>query len=121
MSISFNYDNAVYNESVFYPNPHTTKSSLAFSKDNDNNTLSFCTTNSVTGSQINLTLILAGTNYNSYTFSPSSQIIFNLVALPVLPSPTLQIELINQQKTFVDFNLTLNSDSYIYYHLYIGD
>ena len=98
-----------------------TKSTLTFTKDKDNNTLSFCTSNNITGTQIEVTLILTGTNYNSYRFSPSSKIIFNLVTLPVLASPTVDILLINQQKTFVDFNLTFNSDVYLYYHLYIGD
>jgi hypothetical protein len=29
--------------------------------------------------------------------------------------------MINQQKTFIDFNLTLNVDGIVYYHLFIGD
>ena len=29
--------------------------------------------------------------------------------------------MINQQKTFVDFNLTLNVDGLVYYELLIGD
>ena len=91
MSITFNYDNAIYNENVFYPNPFITKSTLTFTKDKDNNTLSFCTSENVTGSQVEVKLILTGTNYNSYRFSPSSKIIFNLVTLPVLSSPTVDI------------------------------
>ncbi len=66
MSITFNYDNSVYNENDFYPNPRTTKSSLSFNKDRDNNTLSFCTSANVTGTSISMTLISTGTNYNSY-------------------------------------------------------
>ena len=75
----------------------------------------------MTGSQINVTLILTGTNYNSYTFSPSNVVTFNLVSLVNVPNPTVAIEMINQQKTFVDFNITVNIDGILYYHLYIGD
>jgi hypothetical protein len=66
-------------------------------------------------------MVLAGTNYNSYKFTPSNIITFNLVTLPALPSPTVQVKMINQQKTFVDFNLTLNVDGLVYYELLIGD
>lgn len=121
MAISFNYDNLVYNENVFYPNPKTTKSSLPFSKHNDNNTLSFCTAPNVTGSQIKVTLVVTGTNYNSYTFAPSNVINFNLIDLGSVPDPSVQIQLINQQKTFVDFNITTNVDGILYYNMYIGD
>jgi len=121
MSITYNYDNSIYNENVFYPNPHTTKSSLPFSKIRDNNTLSFCTSSNITGTAINVTLVLTGTNYNSYAFSPSNVITFNLVSLGNVSSPNVQLELINQQKTFVDFNVTLNVNGILYYHLYIGD
>lgn len=89
MSVTFNYDNLVYNENVFYPNPHTTKSSVTFTKNRDNNTVSFCTTSNVTGSTIPVTFVLTGTNYNSYQFSPSNVVNFNLVTLPALPAPTI--------------------------------
>jgi len=46
---------------------------------------------------------------------------FNLVTLVNVPSPTVQVLMINQQKTFVDFNLTLNVDGLLYYELFIGD
>ncbi len=120
MSITFNYDNSIYNENVFYPNPRTTKSSLSFTKTRDNNTFSMCTAENVTGSQIKVKLILTGTNYNSYKFAPSDEIVFNLVSLTNVQNPTVGIELINQQKTFVDFNITVNVNGILYYHLYIG-
>lgn len=42
MSINFNYDNFLYDSNDFYPNPHTTQSKLLFTKNNDNNSISFC-------------------------------------------------------------------------------
>jgi hypothetical protein len=79
-----------------------------------------CTAENVTGSQIKVKLILTGTNYNSYKFAPSDEIVFNLVSLTNVQNPTVGIELINQQKTFVDFNITVNVNGILYYHLYIG-
>ena len=121
MSITFNYDNSVYNENVFFPNTRTTKSSLTFSKNQDNSTLSFCTTANVTGTEIKVALVLTGTNYNSYKLAPTNVITFNLITLSNVSNPNVQLELINQQKTFVDFNVTQNVDGILYYHLYIGD
>lgn len=66
MSITFNYNNSQYDENTFFVNPHTTKSSLTFTKDNDNNTLSFCTAANITGTSIPVKLVLTGTNYFSY-------------------------------------------------------
>ncbi len=66
-------------------------------------------------------LIMTGTNYNSYEFTPTNVITFNLVALPAVLAPTITINMINQQKNFIDFNLTLNVDSILYYNLFIGD
>jgi hypothetical protein len=68
-----------------------------------------------------VTFVLTGTNYNSYTFSPSAVVTFNVVNLPATPTPTVSIIMINQQKTFVDFNITQNVDGILYYELYIGD
>ncbi len=73
------------------------------------------------GSHIDVSFVLTGTNYNSYKFSASNVIRFNLVTLAVMPLPLVQLELINQQKTSVDFNITTNTDGMVYYHLYIGE
>jgi hypothetical protein len=66
--INFNYDNFKYDENLFYPNPHVTKSYLTFNKDNDNNTISFCAGKNLNATQIIMTLKLAGVNFNSYKF-----------------------------------------------------
>jgi hypothetical protein len=121
MSITFNYNNSLWDGNSFFPNPHTSRSALTFSSTVDNNTLSFCTSANISGSSMPVTFVLTGTNYNSYTFSPSAVVTFNVVNLPATPTPTVSIIMINQQKTFVDFNITQNVDGILYYELYIGD
>jgi hypothetical protein len=67
MTVTFNYDNLAFGEDDFFPNQRTTKSELEFTKMNDNNTISFCSSSSLTvGSTVAVSLILTGTNYNSY-------------------------------------------------------
>jgi hypothetical protein len=44
-----------------------------------------------------------------------------LIASPAIPAPSVTVTMINQQKTFIDFNLTLNVDGIVYYNLFIGD
>ena len=44
-----------------------------------------------------------------------------MIASPAIPAPSIIVTMINQQKTFIDFNLTLNVDGIVYYNLFIGD
>ena len=124
--ISFNYDNSIYTEVLFWPNSHTTKSEMRFTTSDTTNLLSFCIdSNYVVGglqaSSFELELINIGTNYASYSFSPSSTITVNIVAPAASPpTPTIAIEAVNVQKSFLGFNLTTNTEGAIYYYLQLG-
>jgi hypothetical protein len=83
--------------------------------------VSFCLSSYVSGAtNIPITFIFTGTNYNSYTFSPSNIVLFNLINLTNVATPSITLQMVNQQKTFVDLNLTLNIDGIVFYELYIG-
>lgn len=119
ISISYTYDNSVYGEQVFYPNPWTTPRELAFSSIIDNNTLSFCSSNSLVATQIPITFHVTGTNYKSYDFTPSNIVNINVISVVASP-PTLTLVLKNQQKTFLDVNFTSNVDGTIFYQVMLG-
>lgn len=65
-------------------------------------------------------MYLSGTNYNSYTFSPSNQITLNVVNTVANTTPILSLALNNQQKTFLDVNFTNNVDGIIFYEMALG-
>lgn len=88
---------------------------MNFSPNNTNGTFSFCASSTLALSSIPLLFYLSGTNYNSYTFSPSNQIILNIVNTVVNTPPVLALALNNQQKTFLDINFTNNVDGIIFY------
>ena len=115
LTITYSFDNSVYSEVDLYPNPLTTSASMEFSPDQDNNTLSFCSTSSLALGSIPLELTLSGINYESYSFSPSNIITLNVVNTVPNVAPTIQLELNNQQKTFLDVNFTNNVDGIIFY------
>jgi hypothetical protein len=120
VSISFTFDNSLYSEANFYPNPSTTPASMVFSSTNDNNTFSICSSSSLVATQIPVTFFLSGTNYNSYKFMPSSQMLVNVTNAIANVTPTVQLLLNNQQKTFLDVNFTNNVDAMIFYHMQLG-
>lgn len=120
LSITFTFNNSLYSESNFFPNPATTPSTLAFSSTNDNNTFSMCSSSSLSASQITLSFFLTGTNYNSYAFVPTNQMTVILSNSIANIAPTIQLKLNNQQKTFLDVNFTNNVDAMIYYQLQLG-
>lgn len=65
-------------------------------------------------------MVIAGVNYLSYRFVPSSFITVNIVGKLPTVTPTITLEVINQQKSFISFNTTLNTDGILYYHLYLS-
>lgn len=93
---------------------------MLFTSLKDNNTFSFCSSSNLSVSQIPISFYLSGTNYNSYKFTPSNQILLNVVNSVVNVAPTLQLVLNNQQKTFLDVNFTTNVDSMIFYQIMLG-
>jgi hypothetical protein len=119
ISISYTYDNSAYGEDKFYPNPWTTARELKFTSDIDNNTISFCSTNSLVATQIPITFYVTGTNYKSYSFTPSATLNINVITSVDSP-PTLSLALKNQQKTFLDVNFTSNVDGTIFYQVMLG-
>ena len=120
-TLSFTFDNDVYSETDLYPNPITTPSQLTFNSTHYNQTFSFCSSSTLALGDIPLELQLAGTNYESYAFSPSSTITLNVVSSVTNNTPTLALTLSNQQKTFLDINFTNNVDGIIFYQMAIGD
>jgi hypothetical protein len=118
--ITYIFDNSVYSEDDFYPNPQTTPTQMRFNSTFDNNTFSFCSSSNLVATQIPISFYLSGTNYNSYTFVPS-----NVIQINVIPSisnvvPTIALRLKNQQKTFLDIFFTNNVDGTIFYQMMIG-
>ena len=69
---------------------------------------------------IPLAFQLSGSNFDSYAFSPSNQIMLNVVNNVANTTPTLNLVLNNQQKTFLDINFTNNVDGVIFYEMMVG-
>lgn len=93
---------------------------MNFNSTINNNTFSFCSSPSLIATQIPITFYLTGSNYQSYAFTPSNQIMINIVTNVANTVPTLNLVLNNQQKTFLDVNFTNNVDGTIYYQLMLG-
>ena len=97
---------------------------MLFDTENTINTLSFCTADSYDiaelGNSFVVELVFIGTNFRSYEFDPSASVTINIISALSLPTPSLDIEIINIQKTFLDFNLSINSPGTIFYQLQIG-
>lgn len=93
---------------------------MTFTKDNYNNTFSFCSSSSLPVTSIPITLQFSGSNYESYTFTPSKQITLNVVTSVLSTVPSLSLVLNNQQRTFLDVNFTNNVDGTIFYQMMIG-
>ena len=93
---------------------------MIFTATYPNNTFSFCSTTALPIASIPITLQLSGSNFASYNFTPSNQIIFNVVNSTVNTVPTLALALNNQQKTFLDVNFTNNVDGLIFYEMMLG-
>ena len=120
MSITFNYDNSLYDEDSFWPNPHTTKTEMLFTSSFTQSLLSFCSDSSMSPVSFPLKLVLGGTDYKSYEFTPSENITINIVPNTSVPTPQISMVLANRQKTFLEFNITTNVDGNIYYHVQLG-
>lgn len=120
LTISYTFNNALYSQNDFYPNPLTTQSQMSFNSTTNNSTFSFCSSSNLNASQIPITFYLSGSNYNSYQFSPSNQILVNIVAGVANVAPVISLELNNQQKTFLDVNFTNNVDGLIFYQIMLG-
>jgi hypothetical protein len=89
---------------------------MTFNASNYNNSFSFCSTTAIpAAASIPITFQLSGTNFNSYTFSPSNQVILSVVNNVANITPTIGLALNNQQKTFLDINFTNNVDGTIFY------
>lgn len=121
VAITYTFDNFLYSEVDLYPNPITSAAQLDFTPTSYNNTFSFCSSSTLPLTSIPLTLTLSGTNYQSYTFSPSNVITLNVVNTVPNVAPTLALQLNNQQKSFLDVNFTNNVDGIIFYEMVIGD
>ena len=120
LTISFLFDNSVYSEIDLYPNPLTTNTEMTFGPNAPNATFSFCSSSALPVGQIPLTLYLSGTNYNSYVFSPSDQIILDVVSGVANVTPVLTLSLKNQQKTFLDIDFSNSVDGIIFYEMALG-
>ena len=120
LTISYTFDNSLYSQNDFYPNPLTTLSQMYFNTTVNNNTFSFCSSSTLSAVQIPITFYLTGTNYQSYAFTPSNQITINIINGIANTPPTVTLALTNQQKTFLDVNFTNNVDGTIFYHLMLG-
>lgn len=120
LTISYTFNNALYSQNDFYPNPLTTLSQMGFNQTVANGTFSFCSSSSLNATQVPLSFYLSGTNYNSYQFSPSNQILVNIISSVPNVAPTVALALKNQQQTFLDVNFTNNVDGIIFYQMVLG-
>lgn len=83
--------------------------------------VSFCTRNGVGVGSFPVTFVLSGTNYRSYSFTPSSNVIISIIATPPLaPTPSLVVSVLNRQKTFLQFNVNPSSAGTVFYHFQLG-
>ena len=120
IAITYTFDNSIYSEVDLYPNPITSSAQLDFTPTNYNRTFSFCSSSALPLTAIPLTLSISGTNYQSYTFSPSNVITLNVVNTVANVAPVLTMQLKNQQKSFLDVDFTNNVDGIIFYEMAIG-
>lgn len=120
IAITFAFDNSLYSQNDFYPNPLTTLSQMNFNTTTTNSTFSMCSSSSLNAVQIPLAFSVTGTNYKSYQFSPSNVVLINLNNAIANTTPTIALALKNQQKTFLDVNFTNNVDGTILYHMILG-
>lgn len=120
ITITYTFDNNLYSPDNFYPNPMTSLSQMTFNSTFSNNTFSFCSTSSLTATQIPISFFITGTNYGSYSFTPSNQIIVNIYNNITNTTPIIDLALNNQQKTFLDIAFTNNVDGMIFYQMMLG-
>lgn len=125
VSVTFSYDNQKYNESVLYPNQHIMKSQLNFAPTITRNAFSFCAASNFLSlgipSTFTMKFTFAGNNYKSYIFTPNENVTITIGPAISLPaSPSVSIVLINRQKTFLDFNITVSVPGTVFYHLELG-
>ena len=118
--LSYTYDNSLYSENDFFPNPLTTLSQLSFNSTVTNGTISFCSSSSFSATQVPIIFHLSGTNYRSYSITPSPTVLVDVVNTVPNTAPIVILALKNQQKTFIDVNFTNNVNGIIFYHLQIG-
>lgn len=122
--INFNYNNQLYNESVFWPNIHTTKSQLLYTPTVTQNMVSFCVASNFgslgLASSFVMRFVFAGTNYRSYAFSNPNVTINIVAAINLLSPPSIGLACINRQKNFLDFNITPSVPGTIFYHFERG-
>ena len=64
--------------------------------------------------------MLGGTDYRSYIFSPSENITINIIGSGAVVTPQISFVIANRQRTFVELNITTNTDGNIYYHYQLG-
>lgn len=91
---------------MFWPNVYTTKSTLVFDANNKLGVVSFCVSSGFgalgLATSFKVRFVFAGTNYQSYAFTPNYNVTINVVPALVLPTtPSLALTLINRQKTFL--------------------
>jgi hypothetical protein len=120
MTITYSFDNNVYSQNDFYPNPLTTLSQMSFNSSVANGTFSFCSSSDLAATQIPITFYLTGTNYESYEFVPSNVILVSISTSIANVTPSIGLILINQQKTFLDVNFTSNVDGTFFYQMMLG-
>jgi hypothetical protein len=120
LTISYTFDNSLYSQDDFFPNPLTTSSQMNFNSTITNATFSFCSSSTLSASQIPVFFFLTGTNYDSYEFAPSNQITINISPVVTNTTPTVALVLKNQQKTFLDIDFTSNVDGTIFYQMVLG-
>jgi hypothetical protein len=63
LTITYSFDNTLYSQDNFYPNPLTTLSQMNFNRTSYNTTFSFCSSSSLNAVQIPITFYLTGTNF----------------------------------------------------------
>lgn len=87
--------------------------------------MSFCTSSSFAGLGLPTTFtakfVFSGTNYKSYQLTPNENVTINIVpAVSPNSIPAVNLIMINQQKTFIDFNITPTLPGIVYYQLQLG-
>lgn len=117
VSVNYQYNSSLYNESLFYINQVTSGSSLAFSQGSRYQLMSFCSTPQIAISSLPITLALSGNQQQSYSLSVSTLTV-NFVSQAAV-APTLALAVGTAQRLVVPVTATANQPGTLYYQFFV--
>jgi hypothetical protein len=115
--MNFEYDTDVYKLDMFWINEEISYNQLDFTNTVTDRMLSFCCASTFTYTTVPVSLHLGGTNTDAFVLS-SNNFTVNIVAnATTATTPTLEITVVNTQKTYAKLTATTNLAGLLYYEL----